>query len=503
MPKLIVLAFTCVLTLFASRPLAAADRWVRVTTEHFETVGNGTDISVRRVAQTLEQFHTVVVTNVLNGAGSAPSRTAVLVFKDAQTFRAHMPPGRNSDFIGGWTSVSDTDTLLALNGENIGVAMRTVLAGYSYSIVAHTLGAAPPWLLHGIAEVYRTFEERQGGKGALIGRPDQDNVNVLRNGTLLPVATLVGTAADDPRLAPGGVTRDMFDAEAWALVHYLSFGARPGQLNRYIAELRAGTPSADAFTHAFGDTATLDHELNDYIRKFIFPALQVAFDEKVTPALPSKGDALGPADAEAYLGALLASTGQADKALERLSKALQAQPGSARALATQGTIDLSRNDRENGLVLLERAATLAPKDEVVQARLGHHLALGLMRAPRPLRVEAVEHARDVLDTAVGLDADNTLASAELGWILLQDPDDPARAVTLLSDAVKRSPQQEVYRRWLADALSRNGDSAQARALLGPLMARGSTAAIRDDARRLLGAMSERQKRTPELAPLPR
>ena len=58
-----------------------------------------------------------------------------------------------------------------------------------------------------------------------------------------------------------------------------------------------------------------------------------------------------------------------------------------------------------------------------------------------------------------------------------------------TDAVKLMPTRELYRLWLADALVREQQARDARKLLGPLMARGSSAELRQAARQMLGVVA--------------
>jgi len=51
MKRLCVLLICAAMLLGVTHPAIAADRWNRVITDHFETVGNSSDSDVRRIAQ--------------------------------------------------------------------------------------------------------------------------------------------------------------------------------------------------------------------------------------------------------------------------------------------------------------------------------------------------------------------------------------------------------------------------------------------------------------------
>jgi len=79
-------------------------------------------------------------------------------------------------------------------------------------------------------------------------------------------------------------------------------------------------------------------------------------------------------------------------------------------------------------------------------------------------------------------------------MLLYQPEDPGRAVTILSRAIALGGGRERLKLLLSDALLRERRYDEARTLLGPLMGRGSTPEVRADARRLLASITDRQRR---------
>lgn len=475
------------LLLLLTAPRAShADDWVRVVSDHFETVGNVTDYEARKIAQMLEHFHEVLVSSVLRGGESA-IRPVVLVFKNNLTFEPYMPDRSAKVAIGGMFFFGD-ESLLALNASNLDYAMQTTLTGYTQLALANAVGTVPLWLSLGMGQVYETFQESNGGKGAILGTPERTTVGVLRSATWIPLQTLLDLDARAPAVSVGNPQRAAVDAQCWALVHYLSFGARSGQFSRFVADLRGGVDEDTAFKAAFGDLAVLERELVDYVRKVSFPALQIVYDEKIKPAMPAKGEKLTAADAESYLATLLVRTGHIDQARTRLTKATETTPPSALAAAALADLEFASGNGVRGMELLARAAASAPTNPRVAGRLGHRLTESLMRQTDRSAAD-IERARGVLRPVVEADSTNHVAAAELGWLLNLDPPDRAAAIPLLTQAAARAPRREAYRLWLAEALARERRFDEARNQLGPLLSRGTTPDVRDSARRMLGAMS--------------
>src|SRR5206468_5894603 len=148
----------------------------------------------------------------------------------------------------------------------------------------NTAGIVPPWVDEGLAELYATFEERNGGTSALLGAPDLRHVALLRGSTLMSLRELMAVDHSSPVYNEGN-RRSVFYAESWALMHYLVLGnrTRTPQLGIYLEKLKGGAPPEQAFRDAFGDDiAALERELNEYIRRYQFLTLRLDFGEKVT-----------------------------------------------------------------------------------------------------------------------------------------------------------------------------------------------------------------------------
>ncbi|MFN7915510.1 MAG: tetratricopeptide repeat protein [Vicinamibacterales bacterium] len=478
---------------FLALPAQAADRWVLVASDHFDVVGNTADANLRRVAQTMEHFHGVVVESILKTAAQHGGRATVLVFKDQFSFEQFTPRVAGRGMINGFFVFSDTREILALNAENLGSALRTVLNGHSRAVATNISGELPNWLSSGLGRVYESFEERDGGKGAMIGRPDANLVGILKGATLIPLTRLVALTSESPGMVPGSAQRSLYEAECWALVHYLSFGPRRPQFQAYMASLHGGVAPEQAFVEAFGDGPALESELADYTRKFLFPAMQIVFDEKQTPSLPARGTVLSEADAEGFLSAFMSYTGQGPQARTRLEKVLATAPKSARALAALAEIDVADNRKVQAIARLEEAVAVAPDDQQIQSTLGHVRALWVSEAGEAATAADVQAARAALTRAVALQPNDVVATAELGWMYLFAPADPARAEASLLRAVALNRGKDQYLLWLADAFIRQRKYDEGRKLLGPLMARGSSPDIRNAARTILGEMARLQR----------
>src|SRR4029450_19266 len=108
---------------------------------------------------------------------------------------------------------------------------------------------------------YSTFNVTPNGTSAEAGRPIMPHVRLLRE-RYMPIAELIAVDAGS-EVYDEGERRSIFDAESWALTHYLMVEVPdgPAHINRYLAEIARGRPPADAFFHAFGATPEkFDHK---------------------------------------------------------------------------------------------------------------------------------------------------------------------------------------------------------------------------------------------------
>jgi tetratricopeptide (TPR) repeat protein len=479
-------------------PSVAAAKWTRLNTANFQFIGDATPTQIRRVAERLEVFREVL-TRALPGANtSSPVPTIVMVFQTDRSLNPVKPlfRGRTTE-IGGYMQAGEDVNYIALNSDNIDFALTTILHEYAHLVVRENLGFVPPWLNEGVAEFYEVMEGLDGGgKSVIIGRAPAHHVELLKGSTLISIKELLAIDHRSPVYNEGS-RRGVFYAESWALTHYLTLGnkERTPQFLQYLGALKTGADPERAFSDAFGaDTATLDRELFEYIRRFAYPAIRMQFPEKVV-AETERGTTMDDLDAEVYVADLQARINRVDEARERLQAIVKRKPSAARAWSALGLIEFRARRFTEALTLLERGAQEDVLDPFVQSALGRASIFVLsQQSNSDERSETLRKARGALNRAVELDPNSAYAAGTLGFIELQAGTDLPRAIALLERASQLAPNREQYRLELAQALIRQGEYRRATDYLGPLLAAGSSPAVRDEARRLLGIAGERNAR---------
>src|SRR5687768_4903202 len=245
-----------VLLLALSFGLLAGDAradWTRLRSANFTFVGDASERQIRHVAQQLEQFREVMVRALPDAAAGSPAPIVVIVFAHDRSFAPFKPrfQGRPVELAGFFQSGQDVN-FIAINGDLGAFAFRTVFHEYSHYLVSNALGMAPVWVHEGLAELYETFQERDGGKSAALGLPLAEHVQELRSRQLIPLSQLMAVDRSSPMYNEGN-RRGLLYAQSWALMHYLTFGSesRRAQLLRYLTQLRSGALPEEALSKEF------------------------------------------------------------------------------------------------------------------------------------------------------------------------------------------------------------------------------------------------------------
>jgi len=479
-----------------SRTADAETRWTRVQSDHFVFVGDASEKDIRDVALHLEQFREVLSRVLPQAAVTSTVPTIVFVFQNDTSLTPYKPtfdgkPIAVAGFFSGWTDRN----LIAINAAAEQSALRVVFHEYAHFLVQNTSGRLPPWANEGFAGFYETFQERSSGKTALIGVPNEDHVALLRKASLLPVRDLLAIGYTSPEYNEGS-RRGVFYAESWALMHYLQLGspARASQLAQYLSRLYDGGEPGETFKTVFGETSALERELRAYVTRFSFPAIRFDFEERVSGATAGPADVLNEVDCTTYLADLLGRTGHLDEARSRLQKILDASPNATAAAETLGVLELNAGNGDRALPWLERAAT-DPSNAGAQVLWGRAVLERYEKTSTDGRAPAssLNDIRRALGRAADLQPDDPETLATFGRAESVAGEDVVKALALLERAVALAPGQEEYQLMLAEELVRQRQFERAKQLLGPLLAGGRRPEIRDVARRVLSAVTERTR----------
>jgi tetratricopeptide (TPR) repeat protein len=481
----VVSLMTAVIAL-APAPGAAASKWMRMHTAHFELVGDVGQSALARVGVRFEQFRETfgaLFPNIRHAA--AP--VVIVVFRSKRAYEPFMPlfNGKRVD-VGGYFLSRPGQIYITMTLDGSDEDWRIIFHEYTHLLVGASLAEVPVWFNEGLAEYYSTFQAESNGRKGSIGRVIENHIFQLRE-RFIPLRELMAVRHDSP-LYNEGDRRSIFYAESWALLHYFMVGKpeRMPQLVKYLERYSAGASSEVAFREAFGsDEAVLERELRMYVAKSIFQSITYTLKDPIEIDRSVKAAPMSEAAGAAVLGDLLLQTQRLDEATTHLEQARSLDPALPRAAASLGRVRHMQSRDEDALKLLNEGVERAGDDYLPL----YYLATTLLRPEKgplvglPPDHAAAARAASLLERVVARQSSLADAYALLGYARLVTGDRSA-AVTAYSRAYEISPRQD-YALMVAQAHAGNRDAAKARNLLNALVEHGESDSIRQRAAELL------------------
>jgi len=485
---LLVLAVPLAVALVAAAAVAGAAEapvdqrpWVRAATEHFTFYGATDPARVAAVAADLERLRAVLVQLAPRGRFDSEVPIRIYLFEregDLGMFR----PGGSATAGGGLTPGGPVGFLAPHeHGVYGGVVLAHSSLGpsrYAYKQYLHwvldaNLPELPLWFRQGLAELYSTFEVKDGH--AHIGRPVEEHVRWLRGRDEWLGMTAIITELGILELHQDDLA---FFPLAWATVHYLAVGSDRdrGRLPVYVQALVEGTDPDRAFRAAFGRSqAEVEAEIAAYVAAPTFRYVKVPLASLPDPRVELTE--MSPAEVEYRLGDLLAHAvpKARERAAARFRTALTLDPGHGLAHAGLGWLAEQAGDDAGAVAAYAQAVERAPDDYLIQHLYGDRLLAGLGRR-RPESEEdlaTLRRAQAALRRATELAPRFPEAWARLGYALNLEPDGSAEAVAALERAVALLPARMDVAFNLLLAYARAGDAAAVEALIESMAARGA------------------------------
>ena len=304
----------------------------------------------------------------------------MIVFKNDKSYDPYRPQGGDGKAdrgIAGYFMPGQDINYVTISTEgDSDQTYRTIFHEYMHSVVDNNLGRGkvPSWFNEGLAEYYETFKMESDQK-ALLGGIQQGHLQFLSQQKMMPLDSLFN--ADYRAMhKTGGKTRQVYYAQAWALLHYLMQGNknRTPQMNHFLGLLMTGKDARLAFQTAFQtDYATLEKELDDYVKQRKFMATGVTFKDKLVIESDIQTKTVGEAEAYAHLGDLQLHSYRYAEAAADLEKALSLNPDLALANAALGRVRVEQNRPDEAKKLLEKALRLDDRNYLINYYYGEAL----------------------------------------------------------------------------------------------------------------------------------
>lgn len=449
------------------------DPWIEVRSPNFVVASALGQSDTMQLVRELEDFRTLV--SAVTNAGVLEERipTRVYVFKDAVADLGldDMVVGR---FIAGMRAN------YAMVRRNISTSNRA-LQGLGYALQFEytaflmrnqNVQGYPPWYGLGLASLLGTSELR--GDRFIVGTAPPGSLYVLSlPGRWLPYAQVV----DESRLSrTSGHDVDLYRAQSWLLVHYLSFGKPgldfPAALKEYLADRGQGMAPVAAFEKAFHeDVGKLGNAMRRYLKqaKATSGTLKHGFEPGKLAARDLPTD-----EVAADLAGLALEIRQYKAAGKYSDAALIANPDNAAAIVARADLFKVAGRYAEAEALYSKAIALEPDNDL------HHLDFGeywldrtATAADESTRHDFFNKARLEFYQADKLNDHNPETLAYYGWSYLVEKTNPAKGIPTLEYANQLLPSKVDIGLMLAQLYLATDQPAKAHPLLQTVVTWGN------------------------------
>ncbi len=385
-----LLAIPVLLLTFVVPAAYAEQTWIEIRSPHFRVLTDGTARDARGVANEFEQMRQVFASRLNSQQLADGAPLTIVAARDGGTLRALEPAlwkarGGNvaGEFYRGWEKQF---AIVRLDGWD-GGTHQIVYHEYTHSVLHANAHWLPMWLDEGLAEFY-AYTRFQSDR-IYVGAPSE-RLGVLRSSPLVPVTNILEVTDRSP-YAHDESKVQLFYAEAWAIVHYMTFGSGMGngaKLNTFVRLLQDGVDQQKAFTQTFGDPQAFDRAFQQYVQRFLFSAAVLPPFPLADPKSFTERK-LSPAEADYelgcfHIGARDRSAGRAliDQALAMDPKLAGAHEELGFLLFEAGQDDAARKEWEQAVAL----DPSLPRSQFALAMSGTPLA---QQTPEQLRATQV------------------------------------------------------------------------------------------------------------------
>ena len=336
---------TLLLCLLVAAPLAARDKpenWIQVRSQHFVVATNSNEKQGRRIADQFERMRSVFHIRFPKLQIDPPSPIIVLAVKDEKDFRALEPAAylaKGQLKLGGlFLRAADKNYVLMRVDAEGDHPYAVVYHEYTHLLLGKSADWLPLWLNEGLAEFYQNTDIHQ--KDVSLGEPSPENLALLREQRLLPLATLFAVDQKSPYYHEQN-KGSIFYAESWALTHFVQIKDFQGNLHRladYAELLANNVDPVEAAKSAFGDLQKLQAALESYVRQASFYAFKMTASTEVDEAA-FKVQPLSPMEADALQADFLAYNDRVADAHSLLDRVLKDDPKNVSAHETMGFME--------------------------------------------------------------------------------------------------------------------------------------------------------------------
>ncbi len=386
--------FVLLVLVFSAVPGPSRDKtepWVEVRSEHFLVATNSDEKQGRRIADQFERMRAVFHLRFPKMHIDPPAPILVLAIKDEKEFRALEPEEylkKGQLRLGGlFLRAPDKNYVLMRIDAGGDHPYAVVYHEYTHLLLAKAAEWLPLWLNEGLAEFYQNTEIRQ--KEVVLGEPSDENILLLRQQPLLPLATLFTVDQNSPYYHEEN-KGSIFYAESWALTHMIEMKDARDNTRRvadYDELLAKGTDPVEAATRSFGDLRHLETALHQYVQQRTFYGVKMPFSTNIDESTFEE-KAMTPVQSDALRADFLAYNQRVPDAKALLDQVLKDDPNNVSAHETMGYLAFRAGHLDEARKWYGEAVQLDSQSYLAQYYFAAMSMNGMMAPGDEPRVEA-------------------------------------------------------------------------------------------------------------------
>jgi hypothetical protein len=454
----------CAAIVISSWTLAAADRpWVEVTSPHFTVISDAGDQRAARAAWQFEQVR-AVLQRLWPWARIATGKpTVIFAARDENTMKNLAPQywetrggirpgsvsvgGPDRHYVAIRADVDEPDSLQA----------NPYFQSY-WSYVSLTLSSSferelPLWLGRGLCDLFANTIVRN--KDVQLGRVVPWHLETLREGSRLRLAAVLAADRQSRQSLRADESR-LFDASAWALVHYLAFGengANLPKLNRLLELVAKGGDVNASLIEVYGPLDRLDVAVHTYVGRTLYMYKLLDIDVNVSAA-GFKRRTLSAAESAGDRAAFHAVMKRPIEARKLAQESMRADAALSTPYEVEGLLCDQEDEKEPALAAYSKAVALGSDNFYAYYR---HAQL-LWNST--LDKAALGQIAESLDKTITLNSNWARGYTYLADVRI-DLEDAEGALGLVRRAVALEPGESYHHATAARALARlsRGDEA--------------------------------------------
>lgn len=478
----------------------AKSKWIRVNSKNFEIVSNVSEKETKVLALKLEQFR-YVISSIFGVEKAKAIPVTVYVFKDSISFNPFKVryQGKAASVSGYFVNGAD-EKIIALEIENNDLS--AIFHEYSHLVASLTNHRFPLWVAEGLADFYSTFQIKKD-KEVVFGYGIKEYIYLLRNKPLIPLQDLFKVTHSSPYYNEKD-KNNIFYAQSWALIHYLSQGPRQKQYVQFVYSLLKGIDVDEAFNTTFNtDYTTLEKELKTYIGQNESPIATYNFAslnfEKDTTV-----ETLSEIEVKNYLGKLLLNVGISIEAEQYFRDVINAEPLNPSPYLGLGRLAIEDKNYPEAKKVLEKAISLGAKggyvhylyaSAIYREILGDEISLVISDQNKLKEFSQVEQkVVKELNTAIELSPDFYRSYYLLGIISLVGDEELNEGFKSVTAARRLDPQNNNLVFLQAVILAKMKNYQDAKQVLNPLLSEKIDKNIRMQAQRVMEQVEQMQSK---------